>query len=54
MSDKEQATMLIDAYVNLLRMEKAEDRDIEIANQKSNVRAKLETLGVAVENIVIR
>ena len=54
MNNQEQATLLIDAYVNLLRMEKAEDRDAEIANQKCAVLAKLEALGVTVENIVIR
>ena len=54
MTDREQATMLIDAYLNLLRLEKASDRDKEIANQKCGVRAKLEALGITVETLEIQ
>ena len=53
MTKEEQATMLIDAYLNILRLEKAADKDAEIANQKCGIRAKLETLGVTVENLKI-
>ena len=54
MTKEEQATMLIDAYMNILRMEKAADKNAEIANQKCSIRAKLETLGVAVEKLEIK
>ena len=54
MGERVRAAMLIDAYVNLLRMEKAADREAGISNQKCAVRAKLEALGVTVEKLEIR
>ena len=54
MNDKEQTTMLIDAYMNLLRIEKAEDKQKEIANQLCATRAKLQALGVVVDDLVIQ
>lgn len=54
MTKEEQATFLIDAYMNILRLEKAENKDAEIFNQKCGVRAKLEALGVTVDNLEIR
>ena len=54
MTIQEQATMLLDAYMNLLRLEKAENKDAEIANQKCITRAKLEALGFTVENLEVK
>ena len=54
MNDKEQTTMLIDAYMNLLRIEKAADRQAEIDNQLCATRAKLQALGVVVDELVIK
>lgn len=51
MNDKEQTTMLIDAYTNLQRIKAAQDRDKEIAYQLKVVKAKLDTLGVVTEDL---
>ena len=53
MTEKEQATNMIAKYMDLLRIEKAEDRDREIKNQLREVKAMLEALGIVVENLVI-
>ena len=53
MTEKEQATNMIGQYMNLLRIEQAENRDIEIKNQLCEARAKLEALGIVVENLKI-
>lgn len=53
MTKEEQATMMIDAYMNLLRLEKSEDRDREIGNQKRELTAKLEALGIVTTNLII-
>lgn len=53
MNDKEQATMAIRQYMDLLRIESAPDRDKEIANQKRQQIAILEALGVTVEQLKI-
>ena len=53
MSDKEQAANMIDIYTDLLRIEKAADREKEIQNQLRKARAKLEALGVVVDHIII-
>ena len=54
MNDKEQVTVAIDAYANLLRIQQAEDKDREIANQMSVLKAKLQACGVVVDEITIR
>ena len=51
MTDKEQATMLIDVYMDMMRVKRAEDRDKELDEQIRKTKVKLETLGVAVENL---
>lgn len=51
MTDKEQATMLIDVYIDMMRVKRAEDRDKELDEQIRKTRVKLETLGVAVDNL---
>ena len=48
MTKEEQATSMITKYMDLLRIEKAEDRDREITNQLRETRAMLEALGVVV------
>lgn len=53
MTEKEQAAMMIDVYTDLLRIEKASDKDKEVGNQIRKARAKLEALGVVVENLTI-
>ena len=53
MNDREQTTMLIDVYTDLLRIQKAADRDKEIRNQLVKAKAKLEALGVVVEELTI-
>ena len=52
-TEKEQATTMIAKYMDLLRIEKAEDRDREIRNQLRETKAMLEALGIVVENLVI-
>lgn len=51
MADKEQATMLIDVYIDMMRIKRAEDRDKELDEQIRKTKVKLETLGVAVDNL---
>lgn len=53
MTDKELAANTIARYMDLLRIEKAEDRERELKNQLRETRAMLEAMGVAVENLVI-
>ena len=53
MTDKEQAANMIDVYTDLLRILKAEDRDKEIQNQLRKAKAKLEALGVVVDELTI-
>ena len=53
MTEKEQATNMIAKYMDLLRIEKAENRDREIKNQLREAKAMLEALGVVVEDLVI-
>ena len=53
MTEKEQATSMIAKYMDLLRIEQAENRDIEIKNQLCETRAMLEALGIVVENLKI-
>ena len=53
MTEKEQATSMIAKYMDLLRIEKAENRDREIKNQLRETKAMLEALGVVVEDLVI-
>ena len=51
MTDKEQATFLIDVYTDMMRVKRAADRDKELDEQIRKTRVKLETLGVAVDNL---
>ena len=53
MTEKEQAANMIDIYTDLLRIKQAEDKEKEINNQLRKAKAKLEALGVVVENLTI-
>lgn len=53
MTEKEQKTMFISAYMNLQRVKVPEDKDKEIRNQERELKAKLEALGVVVEDLKI-
>ena len=53
MTEKEQATNMIDIYTDLLRIKQAEDKEKEVNNQLRKAKAKLEALGVVVENLTI-
>ena len=55
MTEKEQASILIDGYANLLRIDsaKGEAKDKEVKNQLRVTKAKLEALGIVTEDIKI-
>ena len=53
MTEKEQATNMIDVYTDLLRIKQAADKEKEVNNQLRKATAKLEALGVVVEDLVI-
>ena len=53
MTEKEQATALMDKYVDLQRIKTAADRDNEIEYQIRTTRAKLEALGIVTEKLDI-
>ena len=51
MTEKEQATALIDKYTELQRIKSASDKDKEIEYQIKVVCAKLQALGVTTEDL---
>lgn len=51
MTEKEQATLLMDKYVDLQRIKTAADRDSEIEYQIRTTKAKLEALGIVTEDL---
>lgn len=51
MTEKEQATALMDKYVDLQRLKAASDRDSEIDYQIKVTKAKLAALGIATEDL---
>lgn len=51
MTEAEQKATLIDQYVNLQRIKVAQDKDEEVSYQIKATRAKLESMGVNVENL---
>lgn len=53
MTEKEQATLLIDEYTKLQRIKSATDREKEIEYQLKTTKAKLEALGIITENLDI-
>ena len=54
MNDRELISNLIDSLTNLLRIQKAEDKDAEIENQINIIKAKLKIFGVMVDEIKLR
>ncbi|MCI8422134.1 MAG: hypothetical protein HFF50_01165 [Lawsonibacter sp.] len=50
-TEKEQATALMDKYVDLQRIKTAPDRDSEIEYQIRITKAKLEALGIVTEKL---
>ena len=55
MTDKEQATFLIDEYTDVMRVKlaNAETREKELDRLLRKTKVKLETLGVAVDDLVM-
>jgi hypothetical protein len=53
MTEKEQATLLIEEYTKLQRIKAADDRDREIQYQIKVTKAKLEALGIVSEDLNI-
>ena len=45
--------MMIAQYMDLQRIEKSTDRDKEIGNQKRELLAKLEALGIVTTDLII-
>lgn len=53
MTEKEQATNLMDKFIDLQRIKAARDKDKEIEYQLKTTKAKLEALGIVTENLEI-
>ena len=53
MTEKEQATILIDQFTNLQRIKSAEDKDKEIDYQIKITKAKLEALGIVTTDLTM-
>jgi hypothetical protein len=53
MTEKEQATLLIEEYTKLQRIKAAADRDREIQYQIKTTKAKLEAMGIFTEDLNI-
>ena len=53
MTDREQATMLMDKFIDLQRIKNAADRDKEIEYQLRTTRAKLEALKIVTEDLIM-
>ena len=51
MTKEEQASFMIDVYTDMMRVKRAADKDKELDEQIRKTRVKLETLGVAVDNL---
>lgn len=54
MTEKEQATNLMDKFIDLQRIKVAGDKDKEIDYQLKTTKAKLEALGIVTENLEIK
>ncbi len=53
MTEKEQATILMDKFIDLQRIKAADDREKEIQYQLKTTKAKLEALGIVTEDLTI-
>lgn len=54
MTEKEQATNLMDKFIDLQRIKAAGDKDKEIDYQLKTTKAKLEAFGIVTENLEIK
>lgn len=52
-TEKEQATILMDKFIDLQRIKAADDREKEIQYQLKTTKAKLEALGIVTEDLTI-
>jgi len=53
MTEKEQATILMDKFIDLQRIKASPDREKEIQYQLKTTKAKLEALGIVTEELNI-
>ena len=53
MTEKEQATILMDKFIDLQRIKTADDKDKEIEYQLKTTKAKLEALGIVTTDLNI-
>lgn len=53
MTEKEQAIILVDKFIDLQRIKAAADREKEISCQIKTTKAKLEALGIVTEDLNI-
>lgn len=53
MTEKEQATILMDKFIDLQRIKTAGDREKEIEYQLKTTKAKLEALGIVTTDLNI-
>lgn len=51
MNENELKDQVIKEFVNLQRVKSAEDRDAEIAYQENVLKARMQSLGIATENL---
>ena len=54
MTDKEQAATMIAKYMDLLRIKQSPNREDEIDNQLCETRAILQSLGIVVDDLIIK
>ena len=54
MSEMELRDQMINEFVNLQRVKSAVNRDEEIAYQEKVLRARMQTFGIATEDLVIK
>ena len=53
MTEKEQATILMDKFIDLQRIKASSDRDKEIEYQLKTTKAKLEALGIVTTDLIL-
>ena len=54
MTKEELAAAMIDVYTNLLRIKNSQDKEVEVDNQLCIAKAKLQALGVVVDDLIIK
>lgn len=53
MTEKEQATILMDRFIDLQRIKAAQDKEKELEYQIKTTKAKLEALGIVTTDLTI-